>query len=197
MSAISPSTQWRWIQQISSGLAWIEDLGYAHGDLRPANIFLGTKEEVRLGDFDSTVKRGEQLVVVSEPFCKMNEDYEPPLAGPVTEQFSLASCIYTIRFGHKPFYSLEAPIRVRRLIMNQFPSTKADVIIGDLTQKCWDGGYHSVKAVELEVISLLEKHIGVKRHLGNDKLVLDDMKAQCTAFLEKEARASTLQVLYT
>lgn len=136
-------------------------------------------------------------MVVSEPFCKMNEDYEPPLAGPVTEQFSLASCIYTIRFCHKPFHNLEAPIRVRRLIMNQFHSTKADVILGDLIQRCWHGSYHSVKAVELEVTALLKKHTGVKRNLGNDKLVLDDIKAQCTAFLEKEARAGTLRGLYT
>jgi hypothetical protein len=34
-SAITPSTQERWIQQITSALAWIEHLGYAHGDLRP------------------------------------------------------------------------------------------------------------------------------------------------------------------
>ncbi|KAF2454210.1 kinase-like domain-containing protein [Lineolata rhizophorae] len=136
MSAISPSTQERWIQQITSALAWIEHLGYVHGDLRPANIFLDTREDVRLGDFDATVRRGEQLMVASEPFCKLDENYEPPLASPLSEQFSLASCIYTIRFGHKPFHDIEAPIRVRQLIMNRFPSTAADVIFGDLTYKC-------------------------------------------------------------
>jgi len=196
MSTISQSTQERWIQQITSALAWIEHLGYAHGDLRPANIFLGTREEVRLGDFDATVKRGEQLMVASEPFCKMDENYEPPSAGPLSEQFSLASCIYTIRFGHKPFHDIEAPVRVRRLIMNQFPSTAADLIFGDLTQECWHGGYHSVEAVEHEVVSLLEKHTDVERHVESDMLVLDDIKAQCTEFLERESTTSTPQGLY-
>jgi serine/threonine protein kinase len=196
MLAISPNTQKRWIQQIISALTWIEHLGYAHGDLRPANIFLGTREEVRIGDFDATVKRGEQLVVASEPFCKMNEDYEPPLAGPLSEQFSLASCIYTIRFGHIPFYDVKAPIRVQRLIMNQFPSTTADAVFGDLTQKCWHGVYHSVEAVEHEVISLLGKHTGVRGQLESDMLDLDDFKAQCTEFLDKESTTSTPQGLY-
>jgi hypothetical protein len=190
-SPISLSTQERWIQQITSALAWIEHLGFAHGDLRPANIFLGTREEVRLGDFDATVKRGESLVVASEPFCKMNKDYEPPLAGPLSEQFSLASCIYTIRFGHIPFHDIEAPTRVRRLIMNEFPATAADCIFGALIQKCWHGGYYSIKAVDHEVTSLLEKHTGVRGHLETDSLVLDDIKAQCTKFLEKESATST------
>ncbi|KAF1921460.1 kinase-like domain-containing protein [Ampelomyces quisqualis] len=196
ISAISASTQERWIQQITSALAWIEHLGYAHGDLRPANIFLGSMEEVRLGDFDATVKRGEQLVVASEPFCKMDEDFEPPLAGPLSEQFSLASCIYTIRFGHKPFHDIEAPIRVRRLIMNQFPSTAADPIFGELTQACWHGGYISIEAVYHEVVSLLEKHTVVEKHFENDTLFLDDIKAQCTTFLEMDSTTSTQYVCY-
>lgn len=121
----------------------------------------------------------------------MNENYEPPLASPLSEQFSLASCIYTIRFGYIPFHDIDAPIRVRRLIMNQFPATATDVIFGDLTQNCWDGGYHSIKAVGHEVMSLLEKHTGVRGHLESDSLVLEDIKEQCTKFLEKESTTST------
>ena len=101
-SPISPSTQRRWIRQLSGAVVWLESLGYVHGDLRPANIFLDSVDDIRLGDFDSTVKRGEQLKVASEPFCKVNEDYELPIGGPISEQFSLGSCIYTIRNGHKP-----------------------------------------------------------------------------------------------
>lgn len=187
MSLIDTSTRERWVQQITSALAWIEHLGYAHGDLRPANIFLGTREEVRLGDFDAKVKTGEQLIVASEPFCKMDEDYEPPLAGPLSEQFSLASCIYTIRYGHRPYHDLEAPTRVRKLIMNRFPSTAADLIFGNLTQKCWHGYYDSIEAVEREVISLLLKHTIVQVRLESDMVVLDNIKAHCDEFLKKES----------
>ncbi|KAL5405735.1 hypothetical protein PMIN06_002781 [Paraphaeosphaeria minitans] len=196
ISAISSSTQERWIQQIASALAWIEHLGYAHGDLQPANIFLGTREEIRLGDFDATVKRGEHLMVVSAPFCKLDENYEPPVAGLLSEQFSLASCIYAIRSGHKPFHNIEAPIRVRRLIMNQFPSTAADPIFGNLIQKCGQGGFHSVEAVEHEIVSLLGKHTVVQGHLESDTLVLEEIKAHCIEFLEKESTTGTPQGLY-
>ncbi|KAF2194753.1 hypothetical protein K469DRAFT_617378 [Zopfia rhizophila CBS 207.26] len=193
-AAINTSTQERWIQQMTSAAAWLEHLGYVHGDLRPANIFLDTRENIRLGDFDGTVKKGEQLVVVSEPFCKLNESYEPPLAGPLSEQFSLASCVYTIRFGHKPFHDIDAPIRVRKLIMNRFPSTSTDVVFGDLTRKCWHGFYDSISAVEQDILSLLRRRTSVEENSNNDTLGgMDDMQClmlrlECNEFLAKESK---------
>lgn len=135
-------------------------------------------------------------MVASELFCKLNENYETPLAGPTSEQFALASCIYTIRFGHIPFHDLQAPGRVQRLVMNQFPETKADSIFGDLTQKCWQSDYSSVKAVQDEILSLSETYLGVDGDVGSDELVLDDIKAQCLAFLENEARLYASQGSY-
>lgn len=150
-----PTTQTRWIRQLASALAWLERLGYVHGDLRPANIFLDGMENIRLGDFDATVRAGEQLMVASEPFCKLNEDYELPPAGPDTEQFSLGSCIYNIRFGHKPHHDLDAPVRVRKLMVNQFPSTSGDGLLGKVTTNCWYGVYDSICAVEQEILLVL------------------------------------------
>lgn len=162
-------SQQRWIQQLSSALAWLENLGYAHGDLRPANIFLDLTEEknIRLGDFDATVKVGEELRVASEPFCKLNEDYELPLAGPDTEQFSLGSCIYNIRFGHKPHHDLDASTRIRKLMMNDFPSTSADCIFGKLTTKCWYGSYASIYAVEQDILLALGQCSGFEERSEN------------------------------
>ncbi|RYP12512.1 hypothetical protein DL766_009951 [Monosporascus sp. MC13-8B] len=105
-------TEWDPPFKNGCAVAWLEHLGFVHGDLRPANILLDTNEDIQLGDFDTTVKPGKELVVASEAFCKMNEDFEPPLAGPVSEQFSLASCIYTIRFGHWPWHNLDPGVRI-------------------------------------------------------------------------------------
>jgi hypothetical protein len=120
------------------------------------------------------VKRGEELMAASEPFCKMYKNCELPLAGPLSEQFSLASCIYNIRSGHIPFHDMEAPDRVQKPIANEFPSTAEDGIFSDLTQKCWHGGYRSVEAMKHEV----------------DTLVWDDIRAECIGFLKRESTTS-------
>lgn len=145
--APSNHTQARWITQIASALSWIEGLGLVHGDLRPSNILLTANDNIRLADFDASVKIGEQLLVASEPFCKLNGDFELPHAGPISEQFALASCIYTIRFGHIPLGELDAPDRVRKLMNNEFPSTENDAKFGVVTLSCWQGQYASITAV--------------------------------------------------
>ncbi|KAG5935379.1 hypothetical protein E4U59_005634 [Claviceps monticola] len=119
----SNCTKARWITQITSALSWIEGLGFVHGDLRPANILLTANENICLADFDTSVKIGEELEAASEPFVKLGEDFETPLAGPISEQFALGSCIYTIRFGHIPLDGLDPPDRIQKL-MNNEPSFK-------------------------------------------------------------------------
>jgi len=52
----------------------------------------------------------------------MDESFRTPPAGPVSEQFSLASCIYTIRSGHWPWQELDPRARLKKLIRNELPS---------------------------------------------------------------------------
>ena len=188
----SPDSQKRWIRQLASALAWLERLGYAHGDLRPANIFLDVKEDIQLGDFDATVRVGKELRVASEPFCKLSENCEPPLAGPKTEQFSLGSCIYNIRFGHKPHHDLDAPARVRKLMMSEFPATSADGLLGVLTTNCWRGVYDSICTVEQEILLALGRCSNFGEHTEKDAIqqINDTMShillSECEQFLANE-----------
>ncbi|KAG6160683.1 hypothetical protein E4U51_007457 [Claviceps purpurea] len=144
--APSNRTKARWITQLASALSWIEGLGFVHGDLRPANILLTANDNIRLADFDVSVKIGQELEAGSEPFVRLNEDFELPQAGPISEQFALGSCIYTIRFGHIPFSELDFHIMVRKFIKYEHPSTDNDIEFGGVTQNCWQGQYASVSA---------------------------------------------------
>lgn len=101
-------------------MEWLERLGYAHGDLRPANILLDAEENIKVANLDSTVRLGEQLLVASAPFCKLEGDYEPPIASAVSEQYAVGSCIYNIRTPFKLFHDIAMPVRVRKLINNEF-----------------------------------------------------------------------------
>jgi len=193
MSAISPDTQEKWIQQLTSGLAWLENLGFIHGDLRPANILLDAMENIKIGDFDATVKRGEQLIVASEPFCKLDAEGEPSTAGPVSEQFSLGSCIYNIRFGHVPLHELDPPTRVQRLRANEFPSTSGDTLFGDLTRGCWHGTYNSIGEIEQDVYSRIHGHHNLQLLKNGSSGSMDDVQsnmllAECKDFLASEEK---------
>ncbi|KAG6066960.1 hypothetical protein E4U32_004855 [Claviceps aff. humidiphila group G2b] len=136
----------RWITQIASALSWIEGLGFVHGDLRPANILLTADDNIRLADLDASVKIDEQLEAASEPFFRLNEGLELSHAGPITEQFVLGSCIYTIRFGHISLDGIDPPARYQKLLDNEFPSMENDAEFRGVTLSCRRGQYASVSA---------------------------------------------------
>ncbi|CAF3656770.1 unnamed protein product [Fusarium graminearum] len=155
--------QERWIRQLSNALTWLEHLGLIHGDLRPANIFLtahGNKGDVKLGDFDSTVRDGERLLVASEPFCKLLDNYKLPNGSHITDQFSLGSCIYTIRFQRIPWHDIDPPTRVIKLIRGELPETQSDTQFGGIISQCWIGCFASIRSVEDEIVRVLSNERG-------------------------------------
>ena len=38
LAPVPPRTQERWVLQLAGAAAWLEGPGWAHGDLRPANV---------------------------------------------------------------------------------------------------------------------------------------------------------------
>lgn len=186
LSAISSTVKYRWIRQLVSAVTWIEGLGYVHGDLRPANILLDSQDNIRVGDFDATVQRGEELLVASEPYCKLNAKFELPLAGPQTEQFALGSCIYAMRFGHKPFHHLDPPARVQKLTKNEFPPTSSDNLFGEVMNKCWHGKYGSIRAVQEDVVAIIGEDHALYDGIRND--VVRSLLEECEEYLAKASK---------
>ncbi|KAG6309218.1 hypothetical protein E4U44_007272 [Claviceps purpurea] len=188
--APSNLTKARWITQLASALSWIEGLGFVHGDLRPANILLTANDNICLADFDASVKIGEQLEAGDEPFVRLNEDFDLPQAGPISEQFALGSCIYTIRFGHNPLSELDPPVRVRKLIKNELPSTDNDAEFGGVTRSCWQGQYASVSAAYDDIKARCdglgydtESFSDVSKNLIHD---MPSLLAECQDFIARE-----------
>ena len=201
-SPISLDRQSRWIQQLASAMEWLERLGYAHGDLRPANVLLDAGDVIKVGDFDSTVRIGEQLLVTTPPFCKLKADYEAPLAGVISEQYAVGSCIYNIRTGHEPFHDIDGPVMVRKLMNNEFPPISNDDIFGDIVLRCWRGCYQSMSELEQAILTHLrgscekqEDGIGasVTQNCSQDADHTDQaLVSECEAFLRQQRRRPTL-----
>ena len=51
----------QWMREFCSGIAWLESKQYAHGDIRPQNLLLDSKDHLKLTDFDSAGKYGSDL----------------------------------------------------------------------------------------------------------------------------------------
>lgn len=189
---IESVVQYRWIRQLASAVEWLERLGYAHGDLRPANIL------IKLGDFDSTVRFGEQLLVTSAPFCKLEGDYEAPIAGTVSEQYAIGSCIYNIRTGLEPFHDISGPVMVRKLMNNEFPPTSDDHLFGDIILGSWRGRFSSIRQLEQVILTHLLGSEETTRDdsdgsTGRDfpnvsELMIQSLISECEAFLRENRK---------
>ncbi|KAB8074505.1 hypothetical protein BDV29DRAFT_156629 [Aspergillus leporis] len=42
----------QWLMELYNAAAWVESLGYVHGDIRPSNLLLDSQEHLKLADFD-------------------------------------------------------------------------------------------------------------------------------------------------
>ncbi|KAG6297872.1 hypothetical protein E4U09_001194 [Claviceps aff. purpurea] len=180
----------RWITQLASALSWIEGLAFVHGDLRPANILLTANDNIRLADFDVSVKIGERPQTAVEPYAKLNGGLKFPDAGPITDQFALGSCICTIRFGHIPLDELDPLDRTQKLMNNEYPSTENDAEFGGVTLSCWQGQYTSVSAVYDEIKARCDG-LGYNTESFSDvseDLIYDmpSLVAECEDFVSRE-----------
>lgn len=132
---------------------------YAHGDLGPVNILLDAGDTIEVGNFDSTVRIGKPLLVATATFCKLEGDYEAPIAGDFSEQYAVGSCIYNIRLGHEPFHDIDGPVMLGILVNNESPPTSNDGIFGDVVLRCWCGSIiptHFRGSCEIEKIGSAE-----------------------------------------
>lgn len=103
---------------------WLEKIGYAHGDLRLDDIPIDVNKDVKIADFDATVEICSELLAGTLPWAKEDAQGNCPQAGPETEQFSLGSCMFNIRYGRAPYAELESPVWYEYMSHRRYPSRR-------------------------------------------------------------------------
>lgn len=142
----------QWTMEIAAGSAWVESLGYAHGDLRPANLLLDAEGHLRLTDFGCAERIGTPASGNGPPWARLlgseagdsKGTWGPN--GPRLEQFAIGSIIYCMTRGRQPYEGEieDGPTQVQMLQDMDFPELgheQLDTIISN----CWRGAFHSLQ----------------------------------------------------
>lgn len=154
----------RWMRQLSAGAVWLEEIGLAHCDIRPANVLLDSKNNAKLADFGRSVKVGEPVEGGTVPFARLLSKDEGPdrgsygKAGPRTETFAIGSVFYSLTRGYDAyetewFGKEHGPILLEKFQKKEYPPT-TDSVIDTIIRKCWDGEFVSVKSLAEELMPL-------------------------------------------
>ena len=149
----------QWLRELTSAVVWLASLGLVHGDLRPNNMLLDSRERLTLGDFDGVEKMGDESYGSCPPWSRYLGDdaatVDEPGArrgtfgryGARTEQFAIGSNLYCMLYGLEP-YGGEAPedgpLVVRWMQDLQFPPLQRrplDAVI----DKCWHNKYATLR----------------------------------------------------
>ena len=150
-----------WMFQLSYAAACLESLGYAHGDINPQNILFDGNDQVKLIDFDHSLKFGDMLDVGYEPYVRQHRELVGGIygvAGPVTEQFALGSVFWYITRGSELYSELEGPDQVDRLLDGNLPLAEPQDPIDRIIRNCWNGYYPKIA----DLVDNIRDVLGVK-----------------------------------
>ncbi|THW21189.1 hypothetical protein D6C86_07662 [Aureobasidium pullulans] len=142
----------RWISQLISAAAWLEKIGYAHGDLRLDDIPIDVNKDVKIADFDATVEIGSELLAGALPLGKRGRSRQLSTGWPGDRAGFVGSCICNIRYGHPPYAERESPVWFEYMSYQRYPPTPKGDDIGDIIQACWRPVKGYKRARHLEIV---------------------------------------------
>ncbi|KAB8356497.1 hypothetical protein FH972_024080 [Carpinus fangiana] len=156
----------RWMVELCRGIAWLEDLGYAHGDIRPDNLLLDRQDHLKVADFGSITALGSPIDAGQPLYSRVLGPEAGKAAGtfgnhgPRSEQFAIGSVLFYITRGHALFddKDLDAKkhgrIAAAYLQAKRFPPLDDREAIDAEIQNCWHGKYESIQALSRHIAAL-------------------------------------------
>lgn len=87
----------QWTMVLCSAAAWLESLGYVHGDIRPSNLLPDENDHPKLADFDCATQIGEPCARAAPPWARIlgseagADKGSFGTSGARTEQFAIGS----------------------------------------------------------------------------------------------------------
>ncbi|MCJ1396748.1 hypothetical protein MMC18_009640 [Xylographa bjoerkii] len=144
-------TKVRWLQHAAKGYQHLHDSGIIHADVGCNNLILAQDDYVKLIDFEGCSMDGGTAGSCYEWFS-----YCPsiPRVTRGTDIFAFGCAVYEVSTGRPPYYQLKASdTEVEALYAKKtFPSV-AELPLGQLVHKCWNGHLSTMKHViqELDV----------------------------------------------
>ncbi|KAI4161728.1 MAG: hypothetical protein L6R39_000021 [Caloplaca ligustica] len=152
---------WRWMAELTDAVAWLECLGYVHGDLRPSNLLLDGEDHLKIADFDNTTTIGAVFDGLQPPYARILGDEAMGnrgaygYHGPRTEQFAIGSVIYYTTRGFEPYNDVWLGTDHYDTILDYlqqmiFPPT-GDGEIDRIIRNCWYGEFTSIQHLHGEI----------------------------------------------
>ncbi|KAL8902870.1 MAG: hypothetical protein Q9207_004319 [Kuettlingeria erythrocarpa] len=179
---------YRWTAELTGATAWLESLGYAHGDLRPSNLLLDGEDHLKISDFDNTTAFGEVFDGLQPPYARVLGDEGGKdrgtfgYYGPRTEQFAIGSLIYYITRGFEPYdtewLGENHGNKVVELLQAKIFPTTSDSKLDTIIRNCWHGGYTSIQQLHAQV---KDTYPGVGSDMANaiDEAEFEDAGQEC------------------
>ena len=143
-------------------------MNYAHNDLHPRNLLFDERLNLKLTDFDSCTKIGDDYLGAPPPYARVLNDGPDQgcfgYCGARTEQFAIGSILYIMLYGHEPFENtdIDSVELVDRFRFLQLPELRNGPL-QNLVWKCWLGKFPTIKDLEIRNPYIRHSQIGAGR----------------------------------
>lgn len=117
------SDVWHCLFGMGHGLKALHDMKILHRDMKCANVFLGSKGEVKLGDFNvsKVAKRGLCMTQTGTPYYASPEVWRDMPYDAKSDMWSLGCILYEMVALRPPFRADDMEALYRKVLKGQYP----------------------------------------------------------------------------